>query len=125
MSAYQPGRCNIGRRQRRRRLLVAATAFVAAGLTAVATAAGLVPEPALLATFVFLAVGFEYGFQAITSFCVRLALLSRYDFRGEGGEAGSVGDSSARYDDQVQAAKITVAALVLAALTTLLLFLLS
>jgi hypothetical protein len=122
MNAYQPGRCNIGSRQRRRRLLVAGAGFGAAGLTTLAYVAGAVPAPALLAVFAFLTVGFEWGLQAYRAFCVRLAMLSRDDFRGDGGDAGTVAEPSARQDDRVRAVRFTVVGLVLAALVTGLLF---
>jgi hypothetical protein len=118
MTEYQPGRCNIGRRQRRRRLAVAGVAFGLAALVAAGYVAGALPIPALGAVFVLLALGFEWGIQAYAAFCVRLAVLSRYDFRGDGGEAGTVTDPRARYDDRVQAAKITAAAVALAGATT-------
>jgi hypothetical protein len=124
VSAYQPGQCNIGSRQRRRRLLVAGAGFGAAGLTTLAYVAGAVPAPALLAVFAFLTVGFEWGLQAYRAFCVRLAMLSRYDFRGDGGDAGPVTDPGARRDDRVQALRFTLVALALAALVTGLLFVL-
>jgi hypothetical protein len=122
VSACQPGRCDIGSRQRRRRLLVAGAGFGAAGLTILAYVAGALPAPALLAVFAFLTVGFEWGLQAYRAFCVRLATLSRSGFRGDGGDAGTVTEPSARQDDQVRAVRFTVVALVLASLVTGLLF---
>ena len=120
MTGYQPGYCNIGRQQRRRRLRVAGAAFVAAGLYVLAYLWGLLPSPLLVAVFVPLAVGFEWGLQAYTGFCVRLALLNRYDFtRGDGTGTGTVTAPDARRADQLQAAVITGAAVVFAAATTL------
>ena len=122
MTGYQPGYCNIGRQQRRRRLGVAGTAFVAAGLYGLAYLWGVLPSPLLVAVFVPLAVGFEWGLQAYTGFCVRLALLNRYDFgRVDGDDAGTgtVTAPDARRADQLQAAVITGAAVVFAAATTL------
>lgn len=118
MSGYEAGYCNIGRRQRRRRLTVSAGAFGVAVLYVLAYLVGSVPSPLLVAVFIPLSVGFEWGLQAYTSFCVRLALLNRYDFRGDGGESGTVTDRGARRADQWQAARITGAALALAAATT-------
>ena len=118
MGSYRPGHCNIGRRERRRRGIVAGAAFAVAALIVLAYAGGYLPAPLFAGVFVFLAVGFEWGLQASTAFCVRLALLNRYDFRGEGGTAGTVSDPGAWQDDRVQAAKITGASLLLAAVTT-------
>lgn len=115
MSAYRPGYCNIGREQRRRRLTFAGVAFAAAALYVVGYVLGVVPAPLLVAVFVPLAVGFEWGIQAYAGFCVRLALLNRYRF---GKEAGDVSDRQDRRADRLQAAKVTGAALVAAAVTT-------
>lgn len=123
MSHYQPGYCNIGPRQRRQRLAVALVSFVAAAGYALACVVGPLPEVLLVGVFVPLAIGFEWGFQAYTAFCVRLALLNRYDFRGEpGGKRGTVSTASDHQADTIQAAKITTAALLVAGVTTLLLF---
>jgi hypothetical protein len=117
VSEYQPGVCNIGTAQRRRRFgFATAAAAVAAGYVA-ACLSGVLPRVLLVGVFVPLAVAFEWGIQAGSSFCVRLALVGRYDFRGSGGERGTVPED-VRRDDRVQAAKITVAAVALAALTT-------
>ena len=113
---YRPGRCNIGARQRRSRLAVSLAGFALALLGVLAIAGGFLPRELLVAVFVPLAVGYEWGLQASTAFCVRLALLSRYDFGR--GTTGTVSDSADRHEDQVQAVKITAVALLLAAVTT-------
>lgn len=97
---------------------MAGLGFGAALLLVLGYVADVVPGPLLVAVFVPLAVGFEWGLQAYTSFCVRLALVGRYDLRGDGGDAGEVSDPSARRDDRLQAAKITCAAVLLAGVTT-------
>jgi hypothetical protein len=108
-TGYRPGYCNIGERQRRSRLRVAVAGF--AGVVA-----GPVPRELLVAVFVPLAVGYEWGLQASTAFCVRLAVGNRYDFGR--GASGTVDDPGAQQDDQLQAVKITAASLLLAMLTT-------
>lgn len=124
MSGYQPGRCNIGRTERWRRATIAGIGFGLAALTVFASAVGVLPAPLFAIVFVFLAIGFEWGLQAYTAFCVRLALLNRYDFRGQGGDRGTVSDPRAQNADQLQAAKITVASVIAAGITTGLLTLL-
>lgn len=116
MSGYYPGHCNIGERERRRRALVAVGAFLAAGLYVYLCVAGPVPETLLVAVFFPLGVGFEWGLQAYDAFCVRLALLGEYRF---GGETGEVEVPENRHVDQRHAAKLTAAAILLAALSTL------
>lgn len=124
MSTYQPGRCNIGPHQRRRRLGVALAAAVVAVGYALVCIVGPVPELLLLGVFIPLSVAFEWGIQAYTAFCVRLALLNRYDFGGAPeGEEGEVSEAAAQHEDHVYAAKITVVAVTLAAVTTVLLIL--
>jgi hypothetical protein len=118
VTGYQPGYCNIGRRQRRRRLRRGAVAFGGAAAYVVASLLGVVPSVLLVGVFVPLSFGFEWVIQAYTGFCVRLALLSRYDFTGSGGSTGSVTDATDRREDQLQAAKITAVAVVVAAVTT-------
>lgn len=114
--SYRPGHCNIGSRQRRSRLTVSLAGFAVALLAVLAVASGYLPRELLVGVFVPLAVGYEWGLQAWTAFCVRLALLNRYDFGR--GATGTVSDPAAQHDDQVQAVKITAAALLLAAVTT-------
>ncbi|MFB6173631.1 MAG: hypothetical protein ABEI39_03225 [Halobacteriales archaeon] len=124
MSTYQPAACNISRRGRVRRLAVAVVAFAVAVAYVGAVAVDLLPEPLLVGAFVPLAVGFEWGFQAATSFCVRLALANRYDFRPDGGAAGAVTDPDHRRADHEYAAKLTVAACALAGASTVLVWVL-
>ncbi|WP_135664510.1 hypothetical protein [Halorhabdus rudnickae] len=118
MSGYQPGACNIGPDQRRRRAAIAAAAFGFAAVWIGATVLDLLPKPVLVGVFVPLAIGFEWGLQAHTAFCVQLALLNRYDFRGAGGATGEVEDRSYRRADDVQAAKLAIAGVSLGALLT-------
>jgi len=115
---YQPTHCNIGTRGRKQRLAVAVVAFGLSLLYVLAVAVGILPDPLLVGVFVPLSIGFEWGLQAYKSFCVRLAMLGRYDFRGEGGQAGSVPTPDDRRADRVEAVKVTVIAVVLAAATT-------
>lgn len=113
---YRPGHCNIGARQRRSRLVASFAGFALALLVVLAVASGSLPRELLVGVFVPLAVGYEWGLQASSAFCVRLAVLSRYDFGP--GATGTVADPDARRVDQVQAVKITAIAVLLAAVTT-------
>lgn len=121
MSAYRPGYCNIGRRQRYRRLGLGLGAAILAAAYAAACLVGAIPRVLLGGVFVPLAVGFEYLFQAHGSFCVRLALAGRYDFsdRDGSGAAGEVTDPADRRADRVRAARLSAAAVGLAAAVTL------
>ncbi|WP_248895586.1 hypothetical protein [Haloplanus halobius] len=117
---YQPGQCNIGSRQRRRRAALAvASMLVALGIVGGYLADEL-PRFALVVLFVPLAMAFEWGIQAYESFCVRLAVFGRYDFSGSGADdaVGTVSDPAARRADRRSALRISVVSVVLAAVTT-------
>lgn len=129
MTGYEPGTCNIGRRQRLRRAAVAAAAFVLSAGYVAAYFVGLLPKLLLLGVFVPLVIGFEWGLQAYEAFCVTLGVLGRYDFRSDrGGDAGEgtedataygeVTDPANRQADHVRAAKITATAVLLASALT-------
>ncbi|MFB6269207.1 MAG: hypothetical protein ABEH83_04630 [Halobacterium sp.] len=115
MSEYRPGRCNIGSDQRRRRAGIAAVAFAVAAALVAGVAAGVLAGPLVLAAFVPLAVGFEWAFQSSQAFCVRLALAGEFAF---GDDTGSVDDPAARRADQLYAAHITAASVLLAGAVT-------
>ena len=85
MNEYEPATCNIGRGERRRRAVVSAVAFGAAVLYLWLCVVADVPTVLFGGVFVPLAIGFEWAIQAHAAFCVRLALLDRYDFRSDGG----------------------------------------
>jgi hypothetical protein len=117
-STYRPGTCNIGGAARRQRLLVALVAFLGAGGYAAFVTVSGAPTVLLPGLFVPFALGIEYGLQARRSFCATLALQGRYDFRGEGGGTGSVGDPAARRDDRQYALRLAVLGLLGGAVLT-------
>lgn len=122
-SSYQPGACNIGRRERRRRYRFATAGFVVAAAIVVAVALGALPEALLPAIFVPLAVAIEWFLQASKSFCVILGVLGKYSFEDQG-ETGTVEDPEARREDRASAVRITVTSVVAATLITALAYVL-
>jgi hypothetical protein len=118
--SYRPAQCNIGRRQRRRRAALSLAALGVAGVVVVAYVVGILPRLLLAGVFVPLALAFEWGVQAYESFCVRLALLGRYEFDGEtdGDTRGTVTDPQHRREDRRHALRISVVSVVLAAIAT-------
>lgn len=114
-ASYEPGVCNIGRDEQLQRYVYASLAGVAA-VAYVAVAMVLdVPSALLAGVFVPLALAVEWAVQARASFCVRFALLGRYD-TGDGG--GEVTGREARRADVRQSVRITVLSIVIAGLAT-------
>ena len=122
--SYRPAQCNIGRRGRWRRAAFAAVSALVAAAFVGAYLVGAIPRLLLIGVFAPLAVAIEFAVQAYESFCVSLALLGRYDFRGEDGESerGRVTDPANRRDDQLYALRISVVSVTLAAVVTAVLF---
>jgi hypothetical protein len=120
MSEYQPGVCNIGRDERRKRRTIGAlTTAAAVGATLFVFATGR-PPTMLLLTFPLWFGGFVGFVQDRLGFCVGFGALARYDLSGSGGEAGSVSDAEAVRRDHRRAVEVlayaTVAALAVTAL---------
>lgn len=116
--SYRPGYCNIGRSERRKRYRYAAVGAIAAVVYFATVAATDTPDALVLGTFVPLSLACEWYIQARVRFCVRFALLGRYDLTGSGGEAGKVTDPDARSADARYAIRITVISIALAAVAT-------
>lgn len=85
---YEPGVCNIGSAERRRRYRYAGVCAVAAVAYAAAVLATSVPTALLLGLFVPFSLGTEFLLQARRSFCANLGFRGRFDLRGDG--SGSV-----------------------------------
>ena len=95
---YEPGVCNIGSAERRRRYRYAGVCAVAAVAYATAVLATPVPTALLLGLFVPLSLGTEFLLQARRSFCASLGLRGRFDLRGSG--SGSVATDGGSGDDR-------------------------
>ncbi|QSG10262.1 hypothetical protein [Halapricum desulfuricans] len=106
--AYQPGACNIGAgEQRKRRLLGYASFAVAFAYIAAVLLAGY-PETYVLGSFIFLYGGVLGVLQAQRQFCAGYAVAGRYGFDDA---EGSVEDSDARSQDIRQALLLSAKAL--------------
>jgi len=108
MTEYQPGVCNIGADEQRKRQFAGAAGFLAAMTYVLAVVLADSPTNYLLATFVFLFGGFIGYFQARFRFCVAFAALARYDLSGSGGGTGTISEAEALRRDRRQAVKITL-----------------
>ncbi|MDY6771354.1 MAG: hypothetical protein SV186_05385 [Candidatus Nanohaloarchaea archaeon] len=103
---YQPGSCNIGRAELRKRayLGIAGFLFASAVLTGIIYL-GL-SVIALLPLFAGFSLGFEGYFQTRYRFCAGFAMQGIYDVSEEGGNRHEVPDSDAHRQDLRQALKI-------------------
>lgn len=118
---YEPGVCNIGPAERRKRLALAGGSLAAAVvLTAVVVVEGL-PVWTLLFTM-FPLYGAAMGWlQARENFCIGFAAMGRYDV-GDG--QYEVTNQSAREADQNRAIRLNAKALVVGGAATLAVYLL-
>ncbi len=106
MAKYQPGVCNIGKNEIRKRYALAAAGFaVSAIFVCLALLYGL-PKWALFITFVPLVMGFEGFFQGYLRFCAGFAAAGIYDFAGSGGSRNKVADMESHREDLKKAMKI-------------------
>ena len=121
-TTYRPGVCNIGWTEQRKRYRYAAVGGLAALVYLVAVVATGAPAGLVVGAFAPLALAYEFFVQARTRFCVKFALLGRYDFSASGGDAGPVSEPADRRTDAASALAITVASVVAAAVTTGLLY---
>ena len=118
MTGYQPGVCNIGRGERRKRRVAGLAAFLAGGVYVGAVLWLSLPPTYLLGTVGFLLGGFVGVFQDYYRFCVAFGALARYDLSGSTGEAGSVAEVEAVRRDRMRALQILAYALVSAVIAT-------
>ena len=73
MAQYQPGTCNIGRAEIRKRYGLAAAAFALAAIASYVILLLGWPGPALLSPFALLLTGFEGFYQGYLKFCAGFA----------------------------------------------------
>ncbi|NLV08555.1 hypothetical protein ACAH01_03350 [Halomicrobium sp. HM KBTZ05] len=118
MAGYQPGVCNIGRDERRKRRVAGIAGFLGAAAYVAAVLWFGLPERYLLGSFAFLFGGFVGVFQDYVRFCVAFGALARYDLSGSADDAGSVTDAEAVARDRKRAVQILAAAAVSAAVVT-------
>jgi hypothetical protein len=103
---YQPGVCNIGRNERRKRRLAGILGFLgAAGVVAAVVVADL-PTSYVLVALPFVAGGLVGLLQDYFGFCIGFAALARYDLSGSDGDAGQITDRDALRQDRQRAVAI-------------------
>jgi hypothetical protein len=106
MQEYQPGVCNIGRAERRKRRVVGVVSLVGA-VAFVGYALAVAQSSSLLVLSFPLFFGAALGFvQDRMGFCVGFGALARYDLSGSGGGAGDVADAEAAWRDRKRAVTV-------------------
>ncbi|ACV46407.1 MULTISPECIES: hypothetical protein [Halomicrobium] len=118
MAGYQPGVCNIGRDERRKRRVAGIAGFLGAAAYVAAVLWFGLPDRYVLGSFAFLFGGFVGVFQDYFRFCVAFGALARYDLSGSSDDAGSVTDADAVARDRKRAAQLLTYAAVSAAVLT-------
>jgi hypothetical protein len=118
MAEYQPGVCNIGKVERRRRLYLGIASFLAAVVFTGWVLGTDQPFRLLAGTFLFVFGGLFGYLQYRLEFCVGFAALARYDLTGSGDDAGTVEEETALFKDRMRALQILVVSVALAGLLT-------
>lgn len=118
MNEYQPGVCNIGRSERRKRRRFGTMSFLAAAAFVGFVLATGRPDSLLSLAVAPLFGGFLGLFQDRLGFCVGFAAMARYDLSGSSGGAGSVAQREALRADRKRAAQVLAYALVTAVAVT-------
>ncbi|MGB9964384.1 hypothetical protein [Halobacterium hubeiense] len=121
MPAYQPGACNIGPAERRKRYLTGVAGFAATALLVAAVATLHADRAWLLAAVAPLFVGFLGVLQARKRFCVGFAMAGVYDVSADGGDRESAPAAGQRADRK-RAIVLSVQALAAATATALALY---
>lgn len=112
MAQYQPGVCNIGKNEIRKRYGLAVVAFVIAAIVSYAILSFSWPKLALFFSFVLLLMGFEGFYQGYFKFCAGFAARGIYDFAGSGGSRNKVTNSEAHKEDMKKAKQIHIYSIV-------------
>jgi hypothetical protein len=118
MAEYEPGQCNIGTRERRKRRLVGIATLIGGAAYAVAVIAVAWPPEALLATYPFAVGGVLGVLQSREAFCAGFAIAERFDLSNEGGDAGRVRNAAAVKRDRLRAGKLVLRSMAWGALFT-------
>jgi MFS family permease len=122
VTEYQPGACNIGHAERRRRYLTGVAGFAAAALLVAAVATVHADRAWLLAAVAPLFVGFLGVLQARARFCVGFAMAGVFDVSASG-ERRQPAPEAGQRADRKRAIVLSVKALAAATVGALALYL--
>ena len=120
---YIPGSCNIGKGEIRQRQIVALIGLAISISSLIALISTSAPRGARLGIFIPLAVASIGWVQSRKKFCLAYGFMGTFNF-GRLGKVSRVGDKAALAADRKTAASILVQCLGLAAILTLIVYLL-
>jgi hypothetical protein len=106
MAKYQPGVCNIGKNEIRKRYELAAIVFVMAAIVSYLIFTFNLPKWTLFFSFILLTMGFEGFYQGYFRFCAGFAARGIYDFSGSGGSKSVVTNQESHEKDMGKARQI-------------------
>lgn len=122
MAEYQPGVCNIGRAERRKRYGLGVAGFVGTVVLVGVVAWLALPDAAYLLVIVPLLAGFEGYYQGRVGFCAGFAQRGIYDVSASGADRHEVESENAREADLKRARQIHVYAILSAAAVALVVY---
>lgn len=105
-SEYQPGVCNIGKNEIRKRYSLAVIGFVITAAIVSLVILSNSPRLWLLVSFISLFLGFEGFYQGYFHFCAGFASAGISDFTGSGGSKRKVNNSEFHKKDMQKAMQI-------------------
>ena len=120
---YIPGTCNIGKGEVRRRQVVALIGAVLSAFTLVGLISASATPGARLGIFIPLLVASIGWIQSRKKFCLAYGFMGTFNF-GKLGQLSKVSDKSAQAEDRKTALSILAQSLSLAAILTLIVYLL-
>lgn len=108
MTQYQPGVCNIGRSEQRKRYGLGLLGSALTITISLMVFIEVLPHSATFAVFIASFMSFEGLFQGYLNFCAGFATKGIYDISSSGGEREEVEDEEARKKDKVKALQIHI-----------------
>ncbi len=116
-TTYEPGFCNIGYTEQRKRYAFGAVGGILA-VTVLVSGTPFSSPFAAVALFLALVVGFEGTYQGYLQFCAGFAASGVYDVSGDGSDRQDVEDWAARERDVRKARRIHLYSILSAVILT-------
>jgi hypothetical protein len=123
MDSYQPGVCNIGKNEIRKRYTIGFVGLVTTAILVFVIALFSLPTWSILVSIVPLFLGAEGFYQGYFRFCAGFAARSVFDFSGSSTEKGNVADKEAHELDMRKAMRINLYSIATAAIVTVIIYL--